>query len=88
MEVTCGNYHVLVREDVGVVRGTVNLVFNYGTHIVDVVLYGAVYLRDAAEGIGVLYVLLIVGRQLAAFQEFYEAFAGVYLAFVGAQLVR
>ncbi len=69
MEIPRGNNHILVREDVRVVRSTVYLGLDHALHIADAVFHRAVHLRDAAEGIRVLDVLLRPADKLAPFQQ-------------------
>ena len=88
MEVAGGDDHVLVREDVRVVRGGIDLVLDHRLDIHDVVLHGAVDLRDAAETVGILHVLLGPADEFAAFQGGHELLAGLDLARVGADEVR
>ena len=49
VEVAGGDDHVLVREDVRIVRRAVDLVLDHRLDVADAVLDRAVYLRDAAE---------------------------------------
>ena len=49
MEVAGGDDHILVREDVRIVRRAVDLVLDHRLDVADAVLDRAVYLRDAAE---------------------------------------
>ena len=88
VEVSGRYHHVLVREDIGIVRGRVNLVLNHGLHIQDVVLDGPVYLRDAAEAVRVLHMLLGPADKLAALQNLHEFLSRQNLSRVRAQVMR
>ena len=67
VEVTGRDNHIFVGEDVGVIGSGVNLVFNDAMHMCNCVFYSSVNLWDAAEGVGVLYVLFLAGDEFAAF---------------------
>ena len=88
MEVSGRNHHVFVGEDIGVVGGGVDLVLKDGFHVHDIVLDGAVHLRDAAETVGVLNMGLGAAYELTAFQKLHEALSRCNLALVRAKMVR
>ena len=87
MEVAGRDDHVLVRENVGIVRGGVDFVLQHGLHIRDIVLHGAVYLRDAAEAVRVLHMFFGAADELASFQDLHVFFAGKNLPLVRAQMM-
>ena len=87
MEVSCRDDHILVRENVRVVGGTVDLIADDRFHISDVVFHGSVYLRDAAERIRVLDVLLRTADQFAALKQTEECVSRLHLPLVPAQKV-
>mgnify|MGYP001096618482 CR=1 FL=1 len=70
VEIAAGNHVVLIREDNGVIRHSVDFPGNHVVGIADAVPAGAVNLGHAAQRIGVLhFVWLDVGGQAAAFQQ-------------------
>ena len=87
MEVAGRYDHVLVREDVGIVGGGIDLVLDDGFHVKDIILHGPVDLRNAAETVRVLHMLLVPGDEFAPFEDFHEFFSRQNLAFVGTQMM-
>ena len=88
MEISGGDYHVLVREDVGVVGNGVDLVLDDAAYVADIVLYGAVNLRYAAERVRILHMLLGPADEFASFEQVHEDPGGLHLALMRAEFVR
>ena len=87
VEIAGRDDHVLVREDVRVVGGRVDFVLDHGLDIQDVVFDCAVDLRDAAEAVRVLDVLLRPADEFAALEHLHETLAREDLAHMRAELV-
>ena len=69
VEVASGDNQVILHEDGRVVRYGVDFAFHDGCHVHDAVFAGAVYLRHAAEGIGVLHPCLFFLLEFGTFQQ-------------------
>lgn len=70
VEVAAGDNRFIVREEQRIVGDCVKLDFDFIFDIVQCIADGAVYLRDAAQRVSVLYaVVLAVGKDFGAFGE-------------------
>ena len=88
MEVAAGDDVLIIQEYQWVVGDGVELDGNLLHDIVDGVADGAVYLRDAAQRVGVLdAVLLAVGENLGTFGQQAEVFGDGQLTLVAAHRV-
>ena len=68
VEVSAGDDPVFIGEDGGVVRNGIDFSQQYGGNVADGVFRGTVYLRDAAEGLGILNVIFVTFDQFATGQ--------------------
>ena len=87
VEVAAGDDEVLIGEDGGIVRHRVDFRQQHRGRVADGILGGAVHLRHAAEGVGVLHVLLGPGNEFAAFEQAAEVVARLNLSPVRADLL-
>ena len=82
VEVAAGDYLVFIRKHDRIVGGGVDFGLYYAGDVGDGVLGGAVNLRSAAEGIGVLNGFAVLCDDFAAFHIFADVACGFELAFV------
>ena len=87
VEVAGRYHHILVREDIGVVRGGIDLVLDDGLDIHNIVFHRSVHLRDAAEAVGILHVHLGPVDEFAPFQDLHEGLSRENLPGMGPKLM-
>ena len=59
VKVSAGDDPVFIGEDGGVVRDGIDFGQQYGGNVTDGIFGGAIYLWDAAEGLGILHMFLV-----------------------------
>ena len=68
VKVSAGDDPVFIGEDGGVVRDGIDFGQQYGGNVANGIFGGTMYLRDAAEGVGILNVLFVTFDQFATGQ--------------------
>ena len=81
MEVATAHHQVAGRENGGIVGNGINLRVNHARNVIHAVAYGAMNLRYATEGIGILNGLVAAVYYLAVFEDMpdYEGCFGLSL---------
>ena len=88
MEIPGRNYHILIREDIRIVGGTVDFNFNRLPETCNLIFDSSMHLRNAPESIRVLNMLFVSIDQLATIKKLHYPLRGFDLAFMRPYSVR